>query len=54
MKQAAFLRRALALLGHDVRRETRQAQALAGSLLYLVAGVLLRNFFCVRWAPLPG
>jgi heme exporter protein B len=39
MKQAAFLRRALALLGHDVRRETRQAQALAGSLLYLVAGV---------------
>ena len=39
MKQAAFLRRALALLGHDVRRETRQAQALAGSLLFLVAGV---------------
>ena len=39
MKQAAFLRRALALLGHDARRETRQAQALAGSLLYLVAGV---------------
>ena len=59
MKQAAFLRRALALLGHDVRRETRQAQALAGSLLYLVAGVfaaqlLLRPVGPAAWLTFIG